>query len=224
MKVLILILPSFSLFSFFFLLSPSYNTYGYFSVIVFSATTCLRILKVSTRLDSDELYCAKKEQPQIAYKSLYLFIFFLSNENFCHRFLSSYWSYCFQILCTPSGTQSVLCKWKWRCLFSLCLLFFIFFFCHPHIIHMDIFLSKISQQLLVLGFWNLVQSLIVMRYIVLQKKQLHIAYQSLYLFIFFLSNENFWHRFLSSYLSHCFQILCTSSGRQSVLYKWKSGC
>ena len=31
--------------------------------------------------------------------------FFLSNGNFCHRFLSSYWSQCFQILCTPSGRE-----------------------------------------------------------------------------------------------------------------------
>ena len=43
-------------------------------------------------------------------------------------FLSSYWSQCFQILCTPSGRQSVLCKWKLRCLSSFCLLFSIFHF------------------------------------------------------------------------------------------------
>ena len=36
--------------------------------------------------------------------------FFLSNENFCRRSLGSYWSQCFQILCTPSGRLSVLCK------------------------------------------------------------------------------------------------------------------
>ena len=50
-------------------------------------------------------------------------------------------------------------------------------------VFVNFFLSKISQQLLELGFWNLVQSLIVMSCIVLQK-QPHIAYQSLYLFIF----------------------------------------
>ena len=48
------------------------------------------ILKFGTKLDSDELYCVKKK-PHIAYQSLYLFIFF-------------------QILCTPSGRLSVLCK------------------------------------------------------------------------------------------------------------------
>ena len=62
-----------------------------FFVKDFSATTWVRILKFGTKLDSDELYSVTKEQPHIAYQSLYLFIF-LSNGNFCHRFLSSYWS------------------------------------------------------------------------------------------------------------------------------------
>ena len=86
----------------------------------FSATTWVRILKFGTKLDSDELYCVTKEQPHIAYQSLYLLIFicsffFLSNGNFCHRFLSPYWSQCFQILFTSLGWQSVLCKRKLRC-------------------------------------------------------------------------------------------------------------
>ena len=46
-----------------------------FSVKDFSATTLVRILKLGTKLDSDELYCITKEQPHIAYQSLYLFIF-----------------------------------------------------------------------------------------------------------------------------------------------------
>ena len=48
-----------------------------FFVKDFSATTWVRILKFGTKLDSDELYCVTKEQPHIAYQSLYLF-FFLS--------------------------------------------------------------------------------------------------------------------------------------------------
>ena len=47
----------------------------FFFVKDFSATTWVRILKFGTRLDSDELYCVIKEQPHIAYQSLYLFIF-----------------------------------------------------------------------------------------------------------------------------------------------------
>ena len=41
----------------------------------FSTTTWVRILKFGTKLDSDKLYCVTKEQPHIAYQSLYLFIF-----------------------------------------------------------------------------------------------------------------------------------------------------
>ena len=49
-----------------------------FFVKDFSATTWVRILKFGTKLDSDELYCVTKEQPHIAYQSLYLFIFSFS--------------------------------------------------------------------------------------------------------------------------------------------------
>ena len=93
---------------------------------VISATTWVRILKFGTKLHRDELYCVTKKQPQISYQSLWLFSFFLSNGNFCHRFLSSYWSQRFKNWCTPSGRQSVLCKWKLRCLSSFCLLFHFF--------------------------------------------------------------------------------------------------
>ena len=48
---------------------------NFFSVKDFSAPTWVRILKFGTRLDSDKLYCVTKEQPHIAYQSLYLFIF-----------------------------------------------------------------------------------------------------------------------------------------------------
>ena len=76
-----------------------------FFVKDFSATTWGRILKFGAKLDSDELYCVTKEQPHIAYQSLYLFIFlfillispficsffFLSNGKiFRQRFLSNY--------------------------------------------------------------------------------------------------------------------------------------
>ena len=98
--------------------------------------------------------------------------FFLSNGNFCHRFLSSFWSLCFKILCTLSGWQSVLCKWKLRCWSSFSLLFSIFYFFLLSLFYNTyghLFLSKISQQLLELWFWNMVQSLIVISVIVLQK-------------------------------------------------------
>ena len=58
----------------------------FFFVKDFSATTWVRILKFGTRLDSDELYCVTKEQPHIAYQSLYLFIFLsLQWKNFSSK-------------------------------------------------------------------------------------------------------------------------------------------
>ena len=103
------------------------------------------ILKFGTKVDSDKLYCKAKQQPHIAYQSLHLFIFFLTNGNSCRRFLSSSMSKCFQILWPPLGRQTVLCEWKLRCLspFHLLFSFFHFFsFCHSYIIHMDIFSVK----------------------------------------------------------------------------------
>ena len=85
-----------------------------FSVKDFSVTTWVRILKFGTKFDSDESYCVTKEQPHFAYQSFYC-SFFFSPMEISVRFLSSYWSQCFQILCTSSGRQSVLCKWKLRC-------------------------------------------------------------------------------------------------------------
>ena len=71
-----------SLYLFFFSFSPMEK----FFVKDFSATTWVRILKFGTKLDSDELYCVTKEQPHIAYQSLYLFIF-----------LSLHWKFLSQI-------------------------------------------------------------------------------------------------------------------------------
>ena len=59
---------------------------NFFFVKDFSATTWVRILKFGTRLDSDELYCVTKEQPHIAYQSLYLFILLsLQWKNFSSK-------------------------------------------------------------------------------------------------------------------------------------------
>ena len=60
--------------SFFFLSNGKIFRQRFF-VKDFSATTWVRILKFGTKLDSDELYFVTKEQPHIAYQSLYLFIF-----------------------------------------------------------------------------------------------------------------------------------------------------
>ena len=100
----------FSIFHFF-LLSLLYNMYGLFFCQRFLSNYLVRILKFGTKFDSDKLYCVTKKNSHILLISPFICsFFFLSNENFCRRFLGSYWSQCFQILCTPSGRLSVLCK------------------------------------------------------------------------------------------------------------------
>ena len=72
-KVLRYILPSFFMFPFFYL-SLKGNEYENFCQD-FSGTTWPRILKSSTKLGNEQLYCVLKNQPHIAYQSLYLSIF-----------------------------------------------------------------------------------------------------------------------------------------------------
>ena len=192
---------------------------NFFSVKDFSATTWLRILKFGTKLDSDELYWVTKKKQHsyiLLISSFICSIFFLSNENFCHRFLSSYWSQCFQILCTPSGRQSVLCKWKSRCLFSFCLLFsnFKFFLLsllyntYGHFFSVKDF--SLTTWLRILKFGTKLDSDEL--FCVTQKTATYCLSVPSFVHFFFLSNKNFCHRFLSSYWSQCFQILCTLSG------------
>ena len=83
-KMLLLIVPSFSVFHFSFCHSYIIHM-DIFSVKGFSATTGVRILKFGTKLESDELYCVTK-QPHIACQSPFSFIFLSFHENFCNRF------------------------------------------------------------------------------------------------------------------------------------------
>ena len=57
----------------------------------FLGTTMSIILKFSTNIGYDMLYCVKENQPPDAYHSLYCIcpFFFLFNQIFCYRFLSS---------------------------------------------------------------------------------------------------------------------------------------
>ena len=54
----------------------------------FSGTTRPRILKFDTNIKYDRLYCALKNQPHMAYQSLYLSIF-LSFQQFAHLISSA---------------------------------------------------------------------------------------------------------------------------------------
>ena len=126
------------------------------------------ILKFGTKLDSDEMYCVTKKQLHIAYQSLYLFIFLSFQLKFPSQISQLLLEPVFQILCTPSGRQSVLCKWKIKMQILILPSFLIFHFFLLSLLYNTSghFSSEISQQLLDLGFCNMVQSLIVMNCIV----------------------------------------------------------
>ena len=48
------------------------------------------VFKFCRKLDSDELYCVSKNSHILLISLFICSFFFLSNENFCRRFLSSY--------------------------------------------------------------------------------------------------------------------------------------
>ena len=159
---------------------------NFFSVKDFSATTWVRILIFGTKLDSDELYCVTKNSHILLISLFICSFFFLSNVNFCHRFLGSYWSKCFKILCTPSGRHSELCKWKLRCLSSCCLLFSIFHFFLLSLLyntygHFSVKVFSATTWIRILKFGTKLDS---DELYCVTKEQPHLAYQSLYLFIF----------------------------------------
>ena len=123
-----------------------------FFVKDFSATTWVRILKFDTKLDSDELYCVTKEQPHIVYQSLYLFVFSFSTMEPMEIFFVKYFSATTWVRILKFGTKldsdELYCVTKEQ----------------PHIAYQSLYLfiflslqwknfsSKISQQLLGLGF------------------------------------------------------------------------
>ena len=57
---------------------------NFFFVKDFSGTTVPRILKFGTNIGYDKLYCVLKNQPRVAYESLYLSIFLSFNFFFHH--------------------------------------------------------------------------------------------------------------------------------------------
>ena len=61
---------------------------NFFFVKDFSGTTVPRILKFGTNIGYDKLYCVLKNQPHMAYQSLYLSIF-LSFQLFFHLISSA---------------------------------------------------------------------------------------------------------------------------------------
>ena len=58
---------------------------NFFFVKDFSGTTVPRILKFGTNIGYDKLYCVLKNQPHMAYQSLYLSIFLSFQKYFSSK-------------------------------------------------------------------------------------------------------------------------------------------
>ena len=85
----IFILPSFSIFRVFFYHLSLLCAYGHFPSKI-SGITWLGIIKFGTKLCYEKLYCVTKNQPHIAYLSLYFF--FLSFQtNFLWKCYNLWW-------------------------------------------------------------------------------------------------------------------------------------
>ena len=78
------------------------------SIKHFSGTTAPRILKFGANFVYDLLYCGKVNWPAPAYSSIYLFSFFLSNQNFGHL----HQRFCVRVF-KWLGYQGLLMDWRW---------------------------------------------------------------------------------------------------------------
>ena len=111
----------------------------------FSGTTEPGIWKFGTNVGYDLLYCVRENQIPPAYHSLYLSIFFHSHNL---QILYTHWH-----------------DWEWPSMLwrkktkMLRLIFAFFFFLFPSLTYIGKSVSTISQELLHLGFWNMIQML-----------------------------------------------------------------
>ena len=100
------------IFALFFYFSISHSKVMNMEIFVkdFSGTTGPRILKFGTNIKYDRLYCVIKNQPYMAYQSLYLYIF-LSFQQFFHLIsLASTSATVFKLYIHNEDNQVYYCK------------------------------------------------------------------------------------------------------------------
>ena len=116
----------------------------------------LRILKFSTNVGYDLLYCVIENQHAAAYHCLICPFFFLSKHIFCYKFLSFYESQSSNFVYTLRVAKYIVGqKTKLR----LILPYFSFLPSLTPMQYIGKFMTDISQELLHVGFCNLVQVL-----------------------------------------------------------------
>ena len=144
----------------FFLFSISHSNVIHSEICVkdFSGTTVPRIFKLGTNVGYDFLYCVKENQPPPAYNFLYLFFFLSLQANFSvTNFLASMRAKVFKF-CIHIESGQVYCgtENKTQIYFAF---FFSFFPSLTPMLYIGKFVTDISQELLPVGFCNLVQVL-----------------------------------------------------------------
>ena len=112
----------------------------------FSGTTLPRSLKFCTNIRYYRLYCVLKNQPHMAYQSLYLSIF-LSFQQFFHLISSASMSATVFKFCIQNEYNQVYyCKQNRGAEIYFCLLFLfsLFTFSHSNVMNMEIFIKDSS--------------------------------------------------------------------------------
>ena len=102
------------------------------------------------------MYCVNENKDAKAHFAFFFNFSFCHSGHFLSVFSATTWFRIMNFLCTLSGRQSVLCKWKLKCQSSFCLLFsnFQFFLLSLSYNTYGHFSSKFSQKLLDLGLWS----------------------------------------------------------------------
>ena len=116
---------TFAFFFYFFPFSISHSKVMNIEIFIkdFSGTTLPRILKFGTNIRYDRLYCVLKNQPHMAYQSLYLSIF-LSFQQFFNLISSASMSATVFKFCIHNEYNQVYyCKQNQDAVIYFCLLF-----------------------------------------------------------------------------------------------------
>ena len=104
-----------------------------------------RILKFGTNIGYDKLYCVTKNQPHMAYQSLYLSIF-LSNKFFHHIITASMSTRVFKFCICDEDNEVYFCKQNQAAEIYFCHLFLFspFSISHSKVMNMEIFVKDFS--------------------------------------------------------------------------------
>ena len=211
-----LFLPSFSI-------SHSSVIHREVCVKDFSGTTAPRILKFGINVGFVLLYCVKENQHATAYHSFYLPIclslqwkFSSQNSQLLLQPESSNFVY------TLRGTKYIVRK-KTKILWLIFAFFFhvSFFPSLTPMWYIGKFVSKISQELLHLGFLKFGSNIGYDMLYCVKENQPAAAYHCFICPFFFLSKQIFYYKFLSLYESQSLQILYTHWEWPSILWDRK---